>query len=257
MAATRSAADDVRAKIRRAKSDASARSSCSRTPFAGPLAVAGVFAVFIIALFGFIYWQIDDYLDRAIRPHDRDANRTTLVSCRRPTPAGCDRGPSDGRIPAAFNLPGCSAPDGPQDRAATWQRLPPGLEIDAPVQTCEDRRLDQPDPAADQVVRAIARRHAEWRRAGDRAQRRRSRGRFPTSSARRSRLGLVPAFCLCLLAGAWLSVRAQKRVEEVNQRVQRIIAGDLRERLPLPQRGRAVLEACGRSSTACSMRWKR
>ena len=45
-------------------------------------------------------------------------------------------------------------------------------------------------------------------------------------------LGLLPGFCLCLLAGAWLSVRAQKRVEEVNQRVQRIIAGDLRERLP-------------------------
>jgi signal transduction histidine kinase len=45
-------------------------------------------------------------------------------------------------------------------------------------------------------------------------------------------LGLLPAFCLCLLAGAWLSMRAQKRVEEVNQRVQRIIAGDLRERLP-------------------------
>jgi signal transduction histidine kinase len=45
-------------------------------------------------------------------------------------------------------------------------------------------------------------------------------------------LGLVPGFCLCLLAGAWLSVRAQRRVEEVNQRVQRIIAGDLRERLP-------------------------
>ena len=45
-------------------------------------------------------------------------------------------------------------------------------------------------------------------------------------------LGLLPALCLCLLAGGWLSVRAQKRVEEVNQRVQRIIAGDLRERLP-------------------------
>ena len=45
-------------------------------------------------------------------------------------------------------------------------------------------------------------------------------------------LGLLPAFLLCLLAGAWLSMRAQKRVEEVNQRVQRIIAGDLRERLP-------------------------
>src|SRR5207244_8332078 len=45
-------------------------------------------------------------------------------------------------------------------------------------------------------------------------------------------LGLLPAFCLCLLAGAWLSMRAQKQVEEVNQRVQRIVAGDLRERLP-------------------------
>ena len=45
-------------------------------------------------------------------------------------------------------------------------------------------------------------------------------------------LGLLPALCLCLLAGAWLSMRAQKRVEEVNKRVQRIIAGDLRERLP-------------------------
>ena len=45
-------------------------------------------------------------------------------------------------------------------------------------------------------------------------------------------LGLLPGLCLCLLAGAWLSMRAQKRVEEVNKRVQRIIAGDLRERLP-------------------------
>jgi signal transduction histidine kinase len=45
-------------------------------------------------------------------------------------------------------------------------------------------------------------------------------------------LGLLPALFLCLLAGAWLSMRAQKRVEQVNQRVQRIIAGDLSERLP-------------------------
>ncbi len=45
-------------------------------------------------------------------------------------------------------------------------------------------------------------------------------------------LGLLPALCLCLLAGAWLSLRARRRVDEVNQRVQRIIAGNLRERLP-------------------------
>jgi methyl-accepting chemotaxis protein len=33
-------------------------------------------------------------------------------------------------------------------------------------------------------------------------------------------------------ARSWLSMRARKRVEKVNQRVQRSIAGDLRERLP-------------------------
>ncbi len=35
-----------------------------------------------------------------------------------------------------------------------------------------------------------------------------------------------------MLAGAWLSVRSQRRIEDVNLRVQRIIAGNLRERLP-------------------------
>jgi signal transduction histidine kinase len=45
-------------------------------------------------------------------------------------------------------------------------------------------------------------------------------------------LALVPALCLGLGAAIVLSIRAQKRVEEVNQRVQRIVAGQLRERLP-------------------------
>ena len=45
-------------------------------------------------------------------------------------------------------------------------------------------------------------------------------------------LGLLPALCLSIAAGVLLSVRAQKRVEEVNERVQRIVDGDLRQRLP-------------------------
>jgi signal transduction histidine kinase len=45
-------------------------------------------------------------------------------------------------------------------------------------------------------------------------------------------LGLASLFVLCMVAGAWLSIHAEKRVEEVNQRVRRIVAGDLRERLP-------------------------
>src|SRR5204863_6849584 len=45
-------------------------------------------------------------------------------------------------------------------------------------------------------------------------------------------VGLIPALCLGLAAGALLSVRAQKRIAVVNERVQRIVAGELRQRLP-------------------------
>lgn len=45
-------------------------------------------------------------------------------------------------------------------------------------------------------------------------------------------LGLIPALCLGLMAGALLSVRGQKRIDAVNRKVQRIVDGELRERLP-------------------------
>jgi signal transduction histidine kinase len=45
-------------------------------------------------------------------------------------------------------------------------------------------------------------------------------------------LGLIPALCLGLVAGALLSVRGQKRIDAVNRKVQRIVDGELRERLP-------------------------
>ena len=50
-------------------------------------------------------------------------------------------------------------------------------------------------------------------------------------------LGLFSSLALCLAAGALASLRARKRVEEVNRRVQRIVAGDLSERLPHPDDG--------------------
>jgi methyl-accepting chemotaxis protein len=45
-------------------------------------------------------------------------------------------------------------------------------------------------------------------------------------------LGLIPAVLLCFAVGLTLSARARRRVFEVNERVQRIVAGNLRERLP-------------------------
>src|SRR5260370_16821874 len=45
-------------------------------------------------------------------------------------------------------------------------------------------------------------------------------------------VGLIPALGLTLAAGVLLSIRAQRRVAAVNESVQRIVAGDLRQRLP-------------------------
>jgi signal transduction histidine kinase len=56
--------------------------------------------------------------------------------------------------------------------------------------------------------------------------------RIAEISRRALTLGLVPALCLSLAAGVFLSIRAQRRIEEVNRKVQRIVDGELRERLP-------------------------
>jgi signal transduction histidine kinase len=56
--------------------------------------------------------------------------------------------------------------------------------------------------------------------------------RIAEISRRALTLGLVPALCLSLAAGVFLSIRAQRRVEEVNRKVQRIVDGELRQRLP-------------------------
>jgi signal transduction histidine kinase len=45
-------------------------------------------------------------------------------------------------------------------------------------------------------------------------------------------LAVLPALLLGFAAAIFLSIRAQKRVDDVNRRVQRIVAGQLRERLP-------------------------
>src|SRR4029077_15206326 len=45
-------------------------------------------------------------------------------------------------------------------------------------------------------------------------------------------LGLLPAFGLAVGVGMVLSSRAHERLSEINRTIQRIVAGDLRERLP-------------------------
>ena len=189
--------------------------------------VAAVFAVFIIVLFGFIYWKIDDYLTaRSDRVITAERNGIADLPAERRLEAIAERLRLD---PRGVQLAAIFAADGHRI-TGNLESLPPDLRVDAPAQSADIVRID-PDHRERQRIRAIARRMQNGDvlvigRNVDEAK------EIALVVGQALALGLLPGFCLCLLAGVWLSVRAQRRVEEVNQRVRRIIAGDLSERLP-------------------------
>jgi signal transduction histidine kinase len=191
------------------------------------LTVAGVFAVFVIVLFGFIYWKIDDYLTaRSDRVISVELDSIAGLSPERRLEAIDEKLRQD---PRGVQLAAIFGADGHRI-TGNLESVPPHLRIDAPPQGTDIIKTDR-NGREHQTVRAIARRM----RNGDLLVLGRNvdeAGEISHVVGQALALGLLPALCLCLLAGAWLSVRAQKRVEEVNQRVQRIIAGDLSERLP-------------------------
>ncbi len=191
------------------------------------LLVAAVFAVFIIVLFGFIYWKTDDYLTaRSDRVITAQMNGIADLPAERRLEAIAERLRQD---PRGVQLAAIFAADG-RRMIGNLESLPPDLQIDGPAQSARIVRIDS-GHSQRQTVRAIARRMANGDvlvigRNVDEAK------EIALVVGQALGLGLLPGFLLCLLAGAWLSVRAQRRVEEVNQRVRRIIAGDLSERLP-------------------------
>ncbi|MEH2483307.1 signal transduction histidine kinase [Nitrobacteraceae bacterium AZCC 2146] len=189
--------------------------------------VAAVFAIFVIVLFGFIYWKTDDYLTaRSDGVITAQLNAIAGLSPERQLEAIEERLRADFRgvqVAAIFGADG-------RRINGNIESLPARLEIDAPAQSSDVVRIDRSGREY-QPVRAVAKRMKNGDllvigRNVDEAK------EIAVVVGQALALGLLPGFCLCLLAGAWLSVRAQRRVEEVNQRVQRIIAGDLRERLP-------------------------
>ena len=197
------------------------------TTFHWALAVAGMFAIFVTVLFGFIYWQTDQYLiARSDRMIAGQLSAIAALPSERRLDAISDHLKQDFR---GVQYAGSFDADG-RRITGDVELLPPELKMDDTAQSVSVVRL-LPSGRETHVIRAIARRMPN----GDAL----LIGREVDETREISHvvgqalvLGLLPALCLCLLAGAWLSIRAQKRVEEVNQRVQRIIAGDLRERLP-------------------------
>jgi signal transduction histidine kinase len=195
--------------------------------FQWALAVAGVFAVFVIVLFGFIYWQTDQYLiARSDRMIAAQLNVIAVLPSERRLDAISEHLKQDSR---GVQYAGLFGADG-QKITGNLERLPPELKKDDVVQSASVMRTF-PAGRETRVIRAIFRRmpNGDALVIGREVDETREISHVVGQALA---LGLLPALCLCLLAGAWLSFRAQHRVDEVNQRVQRIIAGDLRERLP-------------------------
>jgi signal transduction histidine kinase len=197
------------------------------TTFRWTLLVAGIFAAFIVALLGFVYLKTkDDLTQRSDRAIASQMDVFAALSPERRLDAINERLNQD---PRRIQLAGLFGPGG-RRIAGNLESLPPDLKANDAVQSAVVDRMDQFGRER-QSVRLIARSLSTGdvlvigRNVDEVAD-------IASVVGRAVALGLVPALCLCLAAGALLSIRAQRRIEEVNERVQRIVAGDLRERLP-------------------------
>jgi signal transduction histidine kinase len=195
------------------------------TTFRSTAAVAGVFAVYIAVLFAIVYWRTDQYLmARSDEVVTMRATELASAAPQRRLDAIADLVKQDPRSVQYFAL---FAPDR-RPVAGNLAYLPPDLKIDGPAQASAF-------PAAPDGRRKIARGIALRLSDGDVLVVGRvveEAGEIAAIVGATLGLGLIPAFCLSIAAGVFLSVRAQKRVAEVNNKVQRIMAGDLGERLP-------------------------
>ena len=197
------------------------------TTFRWTVAVSGAFILCILLMFGLILAQAYSYMTA-----DVDA----LISDIADTIAGHE---PEQRVfgldqylradPRRVKLGGLFAADGHRI-AGNIETLPAMLHRDAGPQLVSIIKMN--DGVREQLaVRAVARGLPE----GGTLVIARSDYEFTWIAhivERTLAVGLIPALCLSLAVGAFLSLRAQRRIEEVNSKIQRIVAGELRERLP-------------------------
>jgi signal transduction histidine kinase len=189
---------------------------------------AVMFSLSVIFLFAFIYWQtalhetarIDRFLanDAALIAHQpvqevyRAVSLRNLGDLHRITYAALFDG--DGRL-LVGNL----------------SALPPDLPIDGRVHALDRLPADRDvlDLGAAQVI-GLRLLSGDVLVVGRNVDALRSLGAIVSSALE---LGVVPALLLSIAAGAFVSWRAQQRVTAVHRSAERILFGELRERLPV------------------------
>jgi signal transduction histidine kinase len=195
--------------------------------FRSTLLRLGAYAVSTVLIFAIVLWQTSSYLTSQV---DR------LITEAAKTVAGDEPLRSQQRLedhlradPKRVKLGGLFGIDGNRI-AGNIQILPRGLAVDMGAQTVSIARIDSSGREV-QTARAVAERLSDGRTLVI--------GRSLEEVTEVTdivegvvALGLVAALGLGLAAGAWLSMQSQKRIEEINERIQRIVAGELQQRLP-------------------------
>jgi signal transduction histidine kinase len=189
------------------------------------LLVAGIFAAFTVALLGFVYLKAKhDLMMRSDRLIGSQMDIFAEMSPERRLDAIDVYLKQD---PARVRLAGLFDSNG-RRIAGNVERLP--SEIANSVQSAVVDRIDERGREK-QAVRLIAQilPNGDALVIGRNAAEVEEIARVVGEALA---LGLFPAVLLCLAVGFLLTARARKRIAEVNERVQRIVAGNLRERLP-------------------------
>ena len=196
------------------------------TTFRSTLVIAGAFVLCTVVLFGFVYWQTAAYMTSSF-----DALITGELHIFAAEPPErwlphinerLDNDPRRVRIAGLFGVDGHRI-------AGNLENLPVGLTPDVPADAVVVR-VDNQGRETEKVrlatvrlpdgeILAIGRNNDEI-------------GGIANIVRRALMLGLLPAFGLAVVIGLVLSLRARRRLSEVNRRIRRIVTGDLRERLP-------------------------
>jgi signal transduction histidine kinase len=194
------------------------------TTFRWTLTIAGAFVLCILVLFGFVYWQTAAYMTARVDGLITEELNVVTAS----TPDWWLR-----QDPRRIRVAGLFDADG-RYIEGNIESLPPGLTREVPTNAAvvrfdsHGRELQQVRVIAHLLpnghVFVIGRNIDEIVEIADIVR-------------QTLLLGLLPAFALALIIGIVLSQRAHDRVSEVNRRIQRVVAGDLRERLPTSGRG--------------------
>lgn len=196
------------------------------TTFRWTLIVAGAFVLCTLVLFGFVYWQAATYLTSTF--DDIIIGELRIIAADTPERRLAQINERLRNDPRRVRIAGLFGADGHRI-TGNIESLPPGLAPNVPTnavvvrlddgsrETENVRLVTDPLPGGEVLV--IGRNVDEIAEIADIVR-------------RALALGLLPAFGLAIVVGWALSLRAQDRLSEVNQRIQRIVAGDLRERLP-------------------------